>query len=210
MTAYRLDLVFRDIERDDDTLDLLETVPDVHWVFQSGITRAVATVYAATAIDAASWLIAQVTDRVPAARPVHIDRDFVAIPDIAERLGVNRETVRTWVNGSRRSAASFPAASGVVGDGIKIWPWAVINDWAERNVGLGDGFVRATEAESCQIDLLCAQWARRLAGTEQHEHWSLMIEQRCVAVVDHTPDTRDYTPDVKTWSSVQTKEFAIA
>lgn len=210
MTAYRLDLVFRDIDRDDDTLDLLETIPDVHWVFQSGAARAVATVYAASAIDAANWLISQVTDRVASARPGHLDRDFVAIPDVADRLGVNRETVRSWVKGSRRGGASFPAPTGVVGDGIMIWPWPVVNEWADRNVSLGDGFVRATEAEACQIDLLCAQWSRRLAGVETHQHWSLMIEQRCVAVVSHSAASQDYSPEVETRRTFKTQEFALA
>lgn len=160
MAAYRLDLLFRGVERSESNLDLLETIPDVHWTFQSGVTRATATVSVdGSAVAAARWLIGRVVELIPTARPDSVDRELVAVPDIASRLGVNRETVRAWSNNARRSLSPFPRPESVVGDGIRVWRWAVVNEWAQSNLRLGDSYIWPTAVELAAIEMQIARWA---------------------------------------------------
>jgi len=185
MTSYRLDVVFSGIQPEDQTLDLLETIPFVHWIFQAGVTHAVATVSAPSAIDAANWLVEQVSSLVPQARPVRLDRDLVSVPDIAQRVGLRREAVRHWVKGARRTQANFPEPVGIVGDSIRVWGWAAVNEWLAINVGLGDDMLHPGEEDAARIDLVLQQWARRLEGTERHAHWTILASEKSVAVVGH-------------------------
>lgn len=62
--------------------------------------------------------------------PRRIELDLVNASDIAERLGKNRETVRLWAQGERRSG--FPAAYAVI-SASPVWAWADVHDWAARS-----------------------------------------------------------------------------
>lgn len=75
--------------------------------------------------SAALRFIAQVQAALPGATVVRLDQDLVSISDIAERAGRSRESVRLLVEG-RRGPGQFPAPVGVVGDGIRVWPWALV------------------------------------------------------------------------------------
>lgn len=191
MTSYRLDVVFSGLQPEDETLDLLETIPFVQWVFQAGVTHAVTTVSAPSAIDAANWLVEAVSSVVPQARPIRLDRDFVAVPDIADRVGVSREAVRHWVKGARRSKSNFPPPVGIVGDGIRVWPWAVVNGWLAANLDLGDNMLHPCEEDVARIDLLLQQWARRLDGVERHGHWSIIASAKAVPVTGYRRGAND-------------------
>ena len=93
-----------------------------------------APVDAETAEDAAFALVEIIVDVFPDARPSRLDQDLVSIPDIAGRVDRTRESVRLLVDG-KRGPGSFPSPVGTVGDGIRIWPWAVVVEWFAEALG---------------------------------------------------------------------------
>jgi hypothetical protein len=55
--------------------------------------------------------------------------------DIARRVDRTRESVRLLVDG-KRGAGGFPAPLGVVGEGIRVWPWSVVLEWFNKVLGV--------------------------------------------------------------------------
>lgn len=210
MTSYRLDVVFAGVQPEDETLDRLETIPFVHWIFQDEVAHAVATLSAPSAIDAANWLVSQVSSIAPEARPVRLDRDLVSVSDVAHRVGVSREAVRHWVKGSRRANSDFPEPVGVVGDGIRVWCWSAVNAWLELNLDLGDGLMHPSEEDLARIDLLLQQWSRRLDGVERHAHWTILSSVKAVEVVGYGWEATVSTPSTDSVTTVQRGVFTLA
>jgi hypothetical protein len=160
MTTFRLNIVFSGIDfDDDDVFESLAAFPNIVWRAQGDYAFATATVEAASALKAADLVTQQVTTCVPSARPIRLDEDLVAIPDIASRVGVTREAVRHWANGTRH--ANFPLPRGVVGDGIKVWAWSDINSWLRQNLNLGDSEEFPTAHEAAVVNSLFADFLRR-------------------------------------------------
>jgi hypothetical protein len=152
MPVFRLNIIFSGIDFDDDiTFEALARIPNIVWRGQGGLAFATATVDAAAALQAADIATEQVTASVPTARPLRLDEDLVAIPDIAGRVGVSREAVRNWANGTRH--ANFPIPRGIVGDGIKVWAWSDVNRWLRENLSLGDTEDFPTEHDAALINL---------------------------------------------------------
>ena len=58
--------------------------------------------------------------------------------DIARRVGRTRESVRLLVDG-KRGPGGFPAPLGVVGEGIRVWPWSVVLEWFDKVLGVDLG-----------------------------------------------------------------------
>ena len=56
--------------------------------------------------------------------------DLVGTIEIAERLDVKPQTVRTW-NSSRSERTGFPNPIGSI-SGVPIWDWLDVYLWAER------------------------------------------------------------------------------
>jgi predicted NBD/HSP70 family sugar kinase len=140
MTTYDFTLAFRHVDLNSDELvtQLAEGVPQVvQWLITDGEVRASVLVDASDPVQAALGVVSAVRRVAPSSSATHVVEDLVAIPDIAERVGVSREAVRHWVNGTR-GRGFFPRPTGIVGDKVKIWRWAVVNDWLRQNVGLGD------------------------------------------------------------------------
>jgi predicted DNA-binding transcriptional regulator AlpA len=149
--TFRLNLMFLGIDLDDDaTFDALAEVSQASWRTQGPIAWALASLEAPTAIDAVKGFTRQVAAMVPSARPMRLDEELVAIPDIAQRVGVTREAVRNWANGARH--ANFPLPRGVVGDNIKVWRWADVDCWLAANLRLGDGLSHPNETELLEIN----------------------------------------------------------
>ena len=61
---------------------------------------------------------------------VRVQQDLVNAVEIAERVGVNRETVRLWREGKRK--ADFPLHYCNVGVSL-IWNWPDVLDWLRSN-----------------------------------------------------------------------------
>ena len=107
MSVFRLNIVFSGVDFDDDEVfDTLGKLPNVTWRSQCRYAFATAVIDAPTALEAADFVTRQVMKLVPSARPIRLDDDLVSIPDVAGRVGVTREAVRNWANGTRH--ANFP------------------------------------------------------------------------------------------------------
>ena len=75
---------------------------------------------------------------VPAAVPLRVDQDLVSVSDIAQRVDRTRESVRLLVE-AKRGPGRFPPPIGVVGDGTRVWPWAVVLEWFDKSLGVDLG-----------------------------------------------------------------------
>jgi hypothetical protein len=158
VSTYRLTIAFSGVDfADEDVYEALSVLDDVVWNSRDSVAYAMSRVEAPSALAAASSVATRVCALVSSARPLRLDEDLVSIPDIAARVGVSREAVRNWVNGSRRTG-SFPAPTGIIGDGIKIWPWRHVNHWLRVNLTLGDIESFPTDKEAAQIHLMFDQW----------------------------------------------------
>ncbi len=137
MPTFRLNIVFVGVNFDDDEVfEALAEVPGLAWRSDGQVAVATAILDAPSALHAADLVTKQVMGRVVTARPLRLDDDLVAIPDIASRVGMTREAVRNWANGTRH--ANFPLPRGVVGDAIKVWAWSDVSVWLRDNLNLGD------------------------------------------------------------------------
>lgn len=162
MPTFRLNIVFTGVDLDDDDVfESLSELPNVLWRSHGPYALASATVDAASALKAADLVTGLVTARLPSASPIRLDEDLVAIPDVASRVGVTREAVRNWANGTRH--ANFPLPRGVVGDGIKVWAWADVNRWLRENLNLGDAEHFPTAHDAALINALFSGSPRRHA-----------------------------------------------
>jgi hypothetical protein len=129
MTEFTVAVVLEGIELSDNVLDrIFKDVPDAVPSAVNGVVTVSAPVESADVMDAAKSLIETLRAALPDAHIVRIDQDLVSISDIASRTGRSRESVRLLVDGAR-GPGGFPAPTGVVGDSIRVWPWAVVTDW---------------------------------------------------------------------------------
>ncbi|NMF28889.1 hypothetical protein [Cellulosimicrobium aquatile] len=105
-------------------------------------------------IDAPSGekALERVTDFLHVRRVVvrRLDEDLVNLSEIAERLMVNRETVRTWARGHRK-LTPFPAHRMILPGSHKLWTWSAIYAWALENG-------KMVEDEPLPIDESCVDW----------------------------------------------------
>lgn len=160
MSAFRLNIVFSGVDFDDDEVfDALSELSNVTWRSQGRFAFATAVIDAPTALKAADLVTQQVMKLVPSARPIGLDDDLVSIPDVAGRVGVTREAVRNWANGTRH--ANFPLPRGVVGDGIKVWAWSDVSVWLRDNLSLGDAEEFPSAHDAALINALFADAGRR-------------------------------------------------
>lgn len=162
MSTFRLNIVFTDVDfDDDDVFDALGELANVTWRSQGRYAFATAIIDAPSALKAADLVTQQVTKLVPSARPIRLDDDLVSIPDVAGRVGVTREAVRNWANGARH--ANFPLPRGVVGDGIKVWAWSDVSGWLRENLTLGDAEEFPSAHDAALINAFFADTSRRHA-----------------------------------------------
>ena len=133
--TFNVTLVVDNLELTDDHLDrLFDVLPDAVPAHIAGLVTVGSPVEAETAEDAAFALIGTITGLFPDARPCRLDQDLVSISDIAGRVDRTRESVRLLVDG-KRGPGAFPSPVGTVGDGIRIWPWAVVVEWFTEHLG---------------------------------------------------------------------------
>ncbi len=202
--TFRLNIVFDGVDfDDDDVFDALADLPTVAWRAQGTVAVATATIQAPTALKAADQITREVRERVPSARPIRLDEDLVAIPDIASRVGVTREAVRNWANGTRH--ANFPLPRGVVGDAIRVWAWADVNRWLRDNLHLGDREVFPGAHDIALIDAL-------FAATGRHEEAPLAVAATARVVCERvatTPARPTRTPSRGEWINTRRERTAL-
>jgi predicted DNA-binding transcriptional regulator AlpA len=129
VAIYSVSVLVDTIDLTDDVLDALfgeldEVVPSS----SDGVVRITGVVQATDGESAAFDLIEQIHGALPQAAAIRLDQDLVSIPDIADRTGRSRESVRLLVDG-KRGPGRFPSPVGTVGDSIRVWPWAVVLEW---------------------------------------------------------------------------------
>jgi hypothetical protein len=173
VTTFRLNIVFSGVDFDEDEVfEGLAEIPNILWRAQGAFAFATATIEADSALKAADLVTQQVNERVPSARALRLDEDLVAIPDIANRVGVTREAVRNWANGTRH--ANFPLSRGVVGDGIRVWAWSDVNSWLRENLHLGDPEEFPTAHDAVLIQGMFSDSLRRqVEGAAVATTWSV-------------------------------------
>lgn len=134
-SKFNVGLVFEQLDLRDATLDrLYRVLPDAVLADMNGVVTVQVLIDAADAESAALALVEAVEGVASGAVAVRVDQDLVAIPDIAQRVDRSRESVRLLVEG-KRGPGGFPRPIGVVGDGIRVWPWAPIVDWFQSAMG---------------------------------------------------------------------------
>lgn len=106
--------------------------------------------------DAVDFVLATIAHLSVAAEDLSVeglDQDLVGTTDIANRIGVNRETVRLWSTAGR-GGGNFPPALGVVNAGRKIWDWASVNEWLRAHTTHGADEIGLSRAEHAQVDAM--------------------------------------------------------
>jgi hypothetical protein len=129
MSTYNVALVVERLDLTDETLDrLFEVLPDAVPASMGGLVTVTSPLDGPNAESAVFALADAITEAFPEAVVVRVDQDLVSIPDIAERTERSRESIRLLVEG-KRGPGGFPSPVGIVGDGIRVWPWASVLDW---------------------------------------------------------------------------------
>lgn len=147
---------------DEETIERIATyLDDLVWTVVDNRVRATVIVanhaeLVSKAVEAAR----RIEHCLTGSRVDRIDEELVGVPDIAARVGLNRETVRSWTIGSR-GPGGFPNPIGSVGGGergaAKIWRWADVNVWLDLNYSLGDGCSYASDSEFAEISAYLAR-----------------------------------------------------
>jgi hypothetical protein len=150
-----------DFEIEQTVLNVANHLADLVWSVVD--SRASATVIVDQSEDLVCHAIEaarRIEHSLVGARVDRVDEELVGIPDIAARVKLNRETVRSWASGTR-GPGDFPSPVGSVGGGdrgaAKIWRWADINAWLDRRYSLGDGYSYATDAEFAEVSAYLAR-----------------------------------------------------
>lgn len=134
-TTFNVSLVLGCLPASDEDMDrLFKSLPDAVPASVAGLSTVSAPVEATDAEAAAFALAEAITAAFPEVIVLRLDQDLVSIPDIAERTDRSRESVRLLVEG-KRGPGAFPPPVGIVGDAIRIWPWAVVVEWFSTALG---------------------------------------------------------------------------
>jgi hypothetical protein len=156
---------------DEDTVAIIAAdLDDLAWSMVDGRVRATLFVDQVNLVNK-TVETARCIEHKLTARVDQVDEDLVGIPDIAARVKINRETVRSWANGTR-GPRGFPVPVGAVGGGergsAKVWKWREVNDWLDRHYSLGDGYSYPTLAEVAEINAYLAHAEYMLVAALQN------------------------------------------
>ncbi len=161
MSMFNISMVLGGVSLTDDVAErTFAVLPDALLSEVSDAVTVTAPVAGPDARRAAFVLIDALERALPEARCIRLDQDLVAIPDIADRSGRSRESVRLLVEG-KRGPGRFPVPVGTVGDGIRVWPWAMVLDWFAGELGEDLGEHGISPEDAAAIDATLA--ARRVA-----------------------------------------------
>lgn len=158
---FNISLVVDGLELTDTNLDrLFGMLPDALPAMIGGVTTIASPIEAVDAKAAAMKLVDTIEAAFPELIVVRVDQDLVSIPDVADRLGRSRESIRLLVEG-KRGPGGFPAPIGVVGDGIRVWPWSSVAEWfaSSMDVNLDERLISPETA--AEVDAVLAGRRRR-------------------------------------------------
>lgn len=187
MPTYQITLSYENIDVEDlDQLELIAAeAPEAHINAVDGNVRILAIVTAHCSTDAVEELVDAIHRANEAAAPIRAEFELLAIPDIAAKVGLNREAVRLWTTG-KRGPGGFPIPTDVVGDRMKVWAASDVHDWlvtariptsAGRPLGLNE----VTDANRT-IERKRRHWANRPYLVTADEWHSAKQEQVTVPV----------------------------
>lgn len=130
MPTYQITLSYENIDVEDlEQLELIAVeAPDAHINAVDGHVRIFAIMTAHCSTDAVEELVEAIHRANKAATPLRAEFELLAIPDIAAKVGLNREAVRLWTTG-KRGPGAFPVPLDVVGDRMKVWAASDVHDW---------------------------------------------------------------------------------
>jgi len=176
VATFTVSVVVDGLDLGNHDLDLIfEVLPDAVPASVAGIVSITSPIDAHSAENAAMLLVDEIRRMFPHAIPLRLDQDLVAIPDIAARMNRGRESVRLLVDG-KRGPGGFPPPVGVVGDGIRVWPWAVVADWLAARLGFDTGERLVSPEVAARVDALLAEHrqagAHQEAVRRQHVTWA--------------------------------------
>lgn len=136
-----------------------EHLDDMAWASVDGLTTA--TIYMEDGSDPVCSTIEaarRIRNHLPNARPVAVHEELVSATDISHRIGVSRETVRTWAE-KLRGTQDFPSPRGSVGGGTrgatKVWAWADVVTWLRdsRHFDMDESFPSREEIAEINVSL---------------------------------------------------------
>lgn len=133
---------------------LEHSFPNVAFFSSDGFTFAAFSCQADFAVAESRSFAKELINFFPEITKISWRRDFVGYSEIASRLDVSSETVRTWATGLRGSY-DFPAPSGYIGQSkhrSPFWLWNEVANWAISNQKLDDLEVYPNEDEIQQIE----------------------------------------------------------
>jgi hypothetical protein len=146
---------------DDETVECVaEHLGDLAWSVVDGVTSVTLFAETANVVSQAIETAHRIEHKLVGSRVAEVDDELVAIPDISARTKVHRETVRSWVNGTR-GPGDFPLPKSSFGGGdrgsMKAWRWADVNEWLGKHYALGDGYLYPTRKEYAEINAFLAR-----------------------------------------------------
>lgn len=164
MTAYTATVVVEGLTLDDQAdSKLAEALPGSKTREADGVVYITGSAEGPSAKAAGLAFTKTLRELFPEAMLLRLDQDLVSIPDIADRVARTRESVRLLVEG-KRGPGNFPIPIGVVGEGTRIWPWAVVVKWfaEELDEDLGENPLQPEPAAAVDANLA----SKRLIGPD--------------------------------------------
>lgn len=187
MPTYQIMLAYENIDVEDlDQLELIAVeAPDAHISSVDGNVRVFATMAAPCSTDAVEDLVDAIHRANASAMPIRAEIELLAIPDIAAKVGLNREAVRLWTIG-KRGPGGFPIPVDVVGDRMRVWAASDVHDWLvaagiPTSPGRPLGLDEATDATRV-VERKRRHWADRPYLTAADQWHSAKREQVTVPV----------------------------
>ncbi|MBO0801595.1 MAG: hypothetical protein J2P25_00755 [Nocardiopsaceae bacterium] len=150
------------IDFDDDHVveKIAGNLSDLAWSMVDGVTWATLSIEYGDIVSKAIETAHRIEHALPGSRVDQLDEELVAVPDISARTKIHRETIRSWVTGTR-GPGGFPLPKASLGGGdrgsMKVWRWADVNRWLDQTYSLGDGFHHPTEAQLAEINAYLAR-----------------------------------------------------
>ncbi|WP_132215926.1 helix-turn-helix transcriptional regulator [Kribbella steppae] len=134
MPNYEVSVAYVQLDIEDlDRMELIASVaPGAVFVASEGRTKVSDVVSANSAVEAVERLAETIRSVDSTSEPIRVEFSLMAISDIAELLGLNRETVRLWSIG-KRGPGNFPAAVDSVGDRVRVWAASDVYQWLTEN-----------------------------------------------------------------------------